>query len=63
MKIFEILKKVFMKKYDIGEPPWDYYFLKNLPESEYPKYLEKLFYIKTGEKVDLSPPKKQRIKK
>ena len=38
----------------IGNPPWDYYFLQNLPESEYPKYLAKLFYLNTGEKLPLS---------
>ena len=38
----------------IGEPPWDYYFLQNLPEKEYPKYLAKLFYLNTGEKLPLS---------
>ena len=38
---------------EIGEPPWDYYFLQNLPESEYPRYLAKLFYLNTGEKLPL----------
>ena len=52
------LIKIF-KKDKIGEPPWDYYFLQNLPESEYPKYLAKLFYLNTGEKLPLS--KKLRI--
>ena len=37
----------------IGEPPWDYYFLQNLPESEYPKYLAKIFNYRTGEKLPL----------
>ena len=37
----------------IGEPPWNYYFLQNLPESEYPKYLAKLFYLNTGERLPL----------
>ena len=39
---------------EIGEPPWDYYFLLNLPESEYPKYLAKIFNYRTGEKLPLS---------
>ena len=38
---------------NIGDPPWDYYFLQNLPESEYPKYLAKLFYLNTGEILPL----------
>ena len=28
-------------------------FLLNLDEKEYPKYLAKLFYLKTGEKLPL----------
>ena len=43
----------YFKNFRIGESPWDYYFLKNLDESEYPKYLAKLFYINTGEKLPL----------
>ncbi len=42
-----------LKKNNIGEPPWDYYFLENLPESEYPKYLAKLFKLNTGENLPL----------
>ncbi len=38
------------RKYEIGNPPYDYYFLLNLEKKEYPKYLAKLFYFKTGEK-------------
>ena len=38
---------------NIGEPPWNYYFLQNLPEKEYPRYLAKLFYLNTGEKLPL----------
>ena len=44
----------FIKKNNIGNPPWDYYFLQNLDEKEYPKYLAKLFYLNTGEKLPLS---------
>ena len=43
----------FFKKDNIGEPPYDYYFLKNLDEKEYPLYLAKLFYLNTGEKLPL----------
>ena len=43
----------FFHKGEVGEPPWDYYFLQNLPEGEYPRYLAKLFYLNTGEKLPL----------
>ena len=43
----------FIKKKDIGEPPWDYNFLINLDESEYPKYLAKIFKYRTGETLPL----------
>ncbi len=43
----------FFRKNDIGEPPWEYDFLYNLPESEYPKYLAKIFNYRTGEKLPL----------
>ena len=52
MKIFD-----FLYKDNIGEPPWDYYFLQNLPESEYPKYLKKLYKYKTGKNLNLKHPK------
>ncbi len=48
-----ILLKNFLKKDGIGEPPWEYDFLYNLPESEYPKYLAKIFNYRTGEKLPL----------
>ena len=38
---------------EIGEPPWEYDFLYNLPESEYPKYLKKIFKYRTGEDLPL----------
>ena len=44
----------FFNKTNIGNPPYDYYFLLNLPKKEYPKYLEKIFYFNTGEKLTLS---------
>ena len=37
----------------IGEPPWEYDFLLNLPESEYPKYLAKIFKYRTDEDLPL----------
>ena len=45
------------KRDGIGEPPWEYDFLLNLNESEYPKYLKKIFEIRTDEKLDLKHPK------
>ena len=51
LNFFKLIKKKFQD--EIGNPPWDYYFLQNLPESEYPKYLAKLFYLNTGEKLPL----------
>ena len=41
----------------IGELPWEYSFLYNLPESEYPKYLKKIFKYRTGENLNLKHPK------
>ncbi len=49
--MINIFKNLFKEK--IGNPPWDYYFLKTLSESDYPKYLAKLFKIKTGENLPL----------
>ena len=43
----------FLIKNNIDEPPWDYYFLQNLEEKEYPKYLAKIFNYRTGEKLPL----------
>ena len=43
----------FLRKNDIGNPPWDYYFLQNLDEKEYPRYLAKLFKLNTGENLPL----------
>lgn len=51
----ELWKK--FKKEDIGEPPYDYDFLINLDEREYPKYLKKMFYNMTGKKLNLKHPK------
>ncbi len=43
----------FLIKNNIGNPPWDYYFLQNLDEKEYPNYLAKLFKLNTGENLPL----------
>ena len=49
--ILELFEKY--KPQRIGNPPWNYYFLKNLDEKEYPKYLAKLFKLNTGENLHL----------
>ncbi len=43
----------FLRKKEIKNPPWDYDFLINLEESEYPLYLAKLFKLRTGEELPL----------
>ena len=43
----------FFRKDKIANLPWDYDFLVNLEKSEYPRYLSKLFKIRTGEKLPL----------
>ena len=43
----------FFRKDSVGNPPWDYYFLRNLEKCEYPRYLVKAFYLNTGEKLPL----------
>ena len=53
--IFNLLNK-FRKK-DIGEPPYEYDMLVSLPESEYPKYLKKMFKGMTGKELNLKHPK------
>ena len=50
--MLELLKNYFNKN-DIGNLPWDYNFLLDLEESEYPKYLAKIFKLKTGEDLPL----------
>ena len=50
-----ILKK--LKKEDIGEPPYEYDLLVSLAESEYPKYLKKMFKFITGKELNLKHPK------
>ena len=49
----------FFKKAGIPNPPWDYDFIYNLDEREYPKYLAKIFKLNTGEDIDLTPPKQR----
>ncbi len=43
----------FLIKDDITSPPWEYFFLQNLDEKEYPLYLAKLFKLNTGESLPL----------
>ena len=50
--MLKLINKIF-KTDVIVELPWEYYFLQNLEESEYPRYLEKLFKYKTGEELPL----------
>ena len=38
----------------IPEPPWEYDFLLNLPQIEYPKYLAKAYKYRTNEDLPLS---------
>ena len=45
--------KFFRFLNEIGKPPWNYYFLQNLDESEYPKYLAEIFKYRTGENLPL----------
>ncbi len=46
-----------LKKDEIDNPPYDYNFLLNLNEKEYPKYLKKIFKTMTGEELNLKHPK------
>ena len=50
-----ILKHIFnlFYKNKLVKPLYDYYFLLNLEEIEYPKYLAKMFKLRTGETLPL----------
>ena len=61
IKMLNQLLKLIKFKDSINKPIYDYYFLLNLDEKEYPKYLAKLFYLKTGEKLPLKFDFKQRV--
>ena len=52
MSILELLK---INK--TAEPPFEYNFIYNLPEKEYPEYLKKLFKYKTKEELPLKREK------
>ena len=58
--MINIFNKIFRKVSNINFlnnmeiPFYDYYFLLNLDESEYPKYLAKIFKYRTGEELPLS---------
>ena len=47
-----LLNNLFLKR-GVSNPPWDYDFLYNLEEREYPKYLAKLFKLNTFENLPL----------
>ena len=51
-----LFNKIFSRK-EIGEPPYEYDLLISLQESEYPKYLKKMFKGMTGRELNLKHPK------
>lgn len=53
--IKELIKK--FKFEEIGEPPYEYDLLISLKESEYPRYLKKMFKGMTGQELNLNKPK------
>lgn len=53
--IKELIKK--LKIENIGEPPYEYDLLISLNESEYPKYLKRMFKGMTGQELNLNNPK------
>lgn len=69
--IKELLEKiVFKEKEDVintkfmrqrltnnGKPLYDYNFMMNLNEKDYPKYIKKIYLTKMGEKLNLRNPK------
>lgn len=57
MMLLDNLKEYLKKTKVVNNPPYEYEFLINLPENEYPKYLSKIFFYNTGEKLDLTHPK------
>lgn len=54
--MLDFLRK-FIKVDDIGLPPYEYELLISLDESEYPKYLKRMFKMNTGENLNLKNPK------
>lgn len=55
--MFKDVLSEFRKIFTIEEPPYDYDFIMNLDEKEYPKYLKKIFKISTGFDLNLKNPK------
>lgn len=55
--MFAKFKKLILHNKGIPEPPYEYNFLLNLPESEYPQYLKKIFKTVTGDDLNLKNPK------
>ena len=53
--MLEFLKKI--KKDNIPNPPYDYSLIVELPESEYPKYLKKLYRMYLQKNLNLKNPK------
>lgn len=50
-----LFEKLNLKK--ISEPPYEYDFIMNLCESEYPLYLKKIFKYRLGKNLNLNNPK------
>ncbi len=55
--IIEYLKKFLSNSEQLAAPPYDYKFIINLQEREYPKYLKKFFFYATGKDLNLNNPK------
>lgn len=51
------IREIFDIVNNIPNPPYEYDFLINLNEKEYPKYLKKIFKAMTGESLNLKHPK------
>lgn len=54
-----MFRSLFERLMNLGvyEPPYDYNFIMNLPEKEYPKYLKKIFKYYIGKNLNLRNPK------
>jgi len=57
MNIIEKIKNFITGDDGIGDPPYDYDFLLNLDESEYEKYLRKIYKVRMGHSLNLKNPK------
>ncbi len=54
---FKKLQNKFEGKTDIGQPPYDYFLLLNLPEKEYPIYLKRMYAAQLHTKLNLENPR------